>query len=497
MSGIGKTLGTIGGGVGGFMLGGPAGAMAGASLGGSLLGGGDTKQSGTSTTTATSAPWAGVQPYLLGTSQKNADGTTTQTPGLYQDAQKLYQGSRWTPQMQGLAGQQYGAIAGRTPGQLGQINALGQGLLGGQYDPNVQRVGNIAGAPQITAAPYRAAQAGAAQAGGPDAIRAGYVAPTDAFRSLGGADPTQSIQQMLSGRVNTSALDPVVNNAMRRMSDNFNEQVMPGINQGAVAAGQYGGSRQGIAQGLAAKGLALAQGDTAANLYNNAFNTAQSNMYGTANNMAGLGLSNAQGNANRDLAAQTANASNQLATQQFNAGALNNMSQFNAGAQNSASQFNAGQNLAAQTANAGNTLASQQFNANLGLQNNSQAMALSQQQLANRLQGLNLGQAGNQLTDQAYQQQLGLLQAPNSYDWQNLGQYNSLLTGGAQLGGTQTQSNPYYTNPVGNALGLASSAMGLYSGAKNVGLLGGGSGLSAGFDPWMGGGSAGSGFFMG
>ncbi len=141
----------------------------------------------------------------------------------------------------------------------------------------------------------------------------GYqVDPSSALGSLGAANPTDAISRMLSGKVNTDTLDPVVNNAMRRLSENFNEQVMPGINQGATAAGQYGGSRQGIAQGLAAKGLAYAQGDMSANLYNQAYQQAQQQMYGTASNMANLGFSNAQSNANRDLAAQTANASNAL-----------------------------------------------------------------------------------------------------------------------------------------------------------------------------------------
>lgn len=143
-------------------------------------------------------------------------------------------------------------------------------------------------------------------------ISAMSVDPMSAWAGLGAANPMNSVSKLLSGQVNTETLDPVVANAQRRLGENFNEQVMPAINQGAIGAGQYGSSRQGIAQGLAAKGLAYAQGDLSANMYNQAYQQAQQNMYGTANNMANLGLTNAQANANRDLAAQTSNASNAL-----------------------------------------------------------------------------------------------------------------------------------------------------------------------------------------
>lgn len=402
---------------------------------------------GSSTTTVQKAdPWSGVQPFLVGSqttrlkqgvqpvykqeqtwdpsagdgggwttknviSNPSSDYETVGSPGIFPEAQRLYQQQGWTQGMQDLTTQQGQNVANRA-GQVDQAYGVGNAAINGQFDPNVSRVGNISG---------------------PNGINAQSVDPTQAFASMGAANPTGSIQQMLTGQVNTSSLNPVVQSALRRMGEGFNEQVLPNIRGNAVAAGQYGSSRQGIAEGLASKGLLYSMGDTANSMYNQAYQQAQQNMYGTANNMAGLGLNNAQGNANRDLSAQTSNASNQLATQQFNA--------------------------------------------NLGLQNNQQAMQLAQQQLANRAQGLNILGTGNALQDQNYQQQLGLLDAPNQYNWNNLNRYASIVTPGAGIGGQSSSTAPNNTNPLAGALGGALAGAQL---ASMTGLLGTGAGAGIG-----------------
>lgn len=401
---------------------------------------------GSSTTVQKADPWSGVQPFLVGSqttrlkqgvqpvykqeqtwdpsagdgggwttknviSNPSSDYETVGSPGIFPEAQRLYQQQGWTQGMQDLTTQQGQNVANRA-GQVDQAYGVGNAAINGQFDPNVSRVGNISG---------------------PNSINAQSVDPTQAFASMGAANPTGSIQQMLTGQVNTSSLNPVVQSALRRMGEGFNEQVLPNIRGNAVAAGQYGSSRQGIAEGLASKGLLYSMGDTANSMYNQAYQQAQQNMYGTANNMAGLGLNNSQSNANRDLSAQTSNASNQLATQQFNA--------------------------------------------NLGLQNNQQAMQLAQQQLANRAQGLNILGTGNALQDQNYQQQLGLLDAPNQYNWNNLNRYASIVTPGAGIGGQSSSTAPNNTNPLAGALGGALAGAQL---ASMTGLLGTGAGAGIG-----------------
>lgn len=384
---------------------------------------------GSSTTVQKADPWSGVQPFLVGSqttrlkqgvqpvykqeqtwdpsagdgggwttknviSNPSSDYETVGSPGVFPEAQRLYQQQGWTQGMQDLTNQQGQNVANRA-GQVDQAYGVGNAALAGGFDPNVQRVG------------YIVAQS---------------VDPTQAFASMGAANPTDSIQQMLTGQVNTSALNPVVQSTVRRLGEGFNEQVLPNIRGNAVAAGQYGSSRQGIAEGLASKGLLYSMGDAASGMYNNAFNTAQQNMYGTANNMAGLSLNNAQANANRDLAAQTVNVQTQLA-------------------------------------------------------NNQQAMQLAQQQLANRAQGLNILGTGNALQDQNYQQHLGLLDAPNQYSWNNLNRYASIVTPGAGIGGQSSSTAPNNTNPLSGALGGALAGAQL---ASMTGLLGTGAGAGIG-----------------
>jgi hypothetical protein len=89
------------------------------------------------------------------------------------------------------------------------------------------------------------------------------------------------------------------------------------------------------------------------------------------------------------------------------------------------------------------------------LQKNQQAMQLAQQQLANRTAGLNALGIGNALQDQNYQQRLGLLDADDQHNWNNLNNYSSIVQNGAKLGGTATTSQPNYKNPITGALGGA------------------------------------------
>ena len=76
-----------------------------------------------------------------------------------------------------------------------------------------------------------------------------------------------------------------------RLNDNLNQNIIPGIQGGAVQAGQVGSSRQGIAEGLAVKGTQQALGDASASIIANAFNKgidAQGRATALAPQVAGL-----------------------------------------------------------------------------------------------------------------------------------------------------------------------------------------------------------------
>lgn len=359
-----------------------------------LIGGALGSQSGSQqagTTTTTSAPWSAIQPYIVG-GVGNTPGIVNQAGALYgqqQNGMPDYLKNQYT---NFLNTTNYAATSPITE----QLNKNIQGVLAGKNAPTLQSIN------PITAQQGQAAQAQLNFAGLP-------------------ADPTSAYQRMLTGQVDTSTLDPVVQNAARRMSDQFNEQVMPGINQGATASGQYGSSRQGIAQGLAMKGLSQSIGDMTGNMYNNAYNNAQNLMGNAAGQLGGYATSMANNNA-------------ALATQ---------VNMANAAAANQAAIAN--QNAQATA----NSQAMQNYNNQVGAMNT--AGNLYNSTLGNVA---NLGMSGINAANNA-----------NNYNWQQLGNYQSAVQPFASMG--STQSTPYYNNPMAGALG------GAYLGtqiAKNLGV---------------------------
>lgn len=67
------------------------------------------------------------------------------------------------------------------------------------------------------------------------------------------------------------ALRAATDAAIRPLTENFQNVVLPGIRGEAITAGGFGGSRQGIAEGLAAQGLTRQIGDVSATIQANAF----------------------------------------------------------------------------------------------------------------------------------------------------------------------------------------------------------------------------------
>lgn len=71
--------------------------------------------------------------------------------------------------------------------------------------------------------------------------------------------------------------------------------------------------------------------------------------------------------------------------------------------------------------------------------------------------------------------------------WANLGKYGGAVSG--QYGGTtsSTSQSPYFTNPMGSALGMGIGGLQLYNGLNSAGLLGGGAGMLGGIGGSLGG----------
>ena len=353
-------------------------------------------------------------------------------------------------------------------------STLGNSIMGGKYDTNLAPVDNAALATSQNATATAPKEATAGSAGYTDAKLAdlpGYQSATAqttkpyqaattstsdlsaARQAQGAVDPTSALQQLLSGKIDNPYLQGInqsnINQSMQGYGDmlqNLNQQVMPGINNDAFAAGQYGSSRQGVAQGLAlqqaeknARDLTQSNADQGTKLYGEAYQNAQQNMMATANNLNNQAAQNAQFNASNANANSQFNTSNQLASDQYNTSQINDMSKYNAGntlqnnqfgaqqenALNLANasgaagasttnsqlntnvslanvgnsmnnnQFNAGNTLNNNQFNTGNANTNNQFNANLGLQNNTQQMGQTQSNLNNAVGGLNVLSGAN------------------------------------------------------------------------------------------------------
>ena len=120
--------------------------------------------------------------------------------------------------------------------------------------------------------------------------RADNIASTPSASVFTGTDYKPALAQSLSGQVDMSAYNPMADAITSRVNRNFNESIMPSIRQGAVANGTLGGSRQGIAEGLAASRMNEDLGSSLSSLYGNAFTQAQNARNSIAPQMASLAL---------------------------------------------------------------------------------------------------------------------------------------------------------------------------------------------------------------
>lgn len=337
--------------------------------------------------TTTSEPWKGTVPYLIG----GKDASGQEQPGVFSQASNIYKGGFWTPEM-------------------GQVNDLYKSLFPARLE----------GADQMTEFAKIIAQGQYdTQNKDPNQVSATQVNPVAMRRAQGVLDPTNSLAQLLTGQVNNQYLDPMANTIAENISRNTRERVLPAIRSDAVGAGQYGGSRQGVAEGLALSRMNQDIATGIAPVYAQAFENAQNRMAGTASELNQQAQGIATGNADRQLNAD-------------------------------------------------------QFNSNLTLQSNAQNLAANQAKLGNLLKASDLyGQALN-FQDLGFGQFQQLLGMPTAYNRNNLAGYASIVEPGAGLGGTSTQTANQGRNPLSGAAGgaMLGASVGGAPGAAIGGLLG-------------------------
>jgi hypothetical protein len=249
-----------------------------------------------------------------------------------------------------------------------------------------------------------------------------------ARQSQGSVDPTAALKELLTGSVDNPYLAAAnkanIDQSMQGYNDmlqKLQQTVLPQIGDQAVANGQYGSSRHGIAEGLAlqeaqrtARDLTQSNVGAGSKLYADAYNQAQNQKAQTALELNQQAGQNSQFNVNNqnqnqqfyDQLLQQVNLANQAAA--------NQNQQFNASNANDLSKFNAQLGLDASKTNAANNLAAQQFNVlqqnDINKQNAQNFNNMSQFNAQNNTQNsqFNAAQSNNifnQLTNQNLQNQ--------------------------------------------------------------------------------------------
>lgn len=299
--------------------------------------------------------------------------------GLPSDAYDLYRQGGWQPGMQGVNDQYTNYLANtgnRMSGFSSAANDMlgfGRKIAGGQFDSNITPVAN--------------------------------VDMNQERANMGVLDPTNALSRLLSGRPDNPYLDAQSNAMIGNLTRNLNENVMPGLRSSAAVSGQYGGSRQGIAEGLAASRMNQDLAPALTNLYGTASENAQNRMMGTSQHLNDQAYNTGFGNANIDFR------NNDQTMQQNTMNLANRMQGLNAGGQ--------------------------AYNMSTGL---------------------------GDIYGKNYEQYINSMMMPNRMNWQNMGNYTGIMYPGAQLGGS-SQSKSTQTTGIGNvAAGIASAALGGYLG---------------------------------
>jgi len=287
---------------------------------------------------------------------------------------------------------------------------------------------------------------------------------TSTFGSLlGGGNNTALMQSLQAGNALTSAQQQ---QNQSDMTQNLQRNVLPGIRSGAIASGQYGGSRQGIAEGNAISDFTkqLNNSNTQIGLANSANTASQlANSYETGQNRS---LAAAQGLSGQQYGVASQNSSQAQQANLSNQNASNSAQQLYAQNAQAASLANAQLGQSNNQFNANLGQANNQFNANLG-QNNNQFNAGQQQQTNN--QNTSSALAGSGMLSSLLQQQSGNAANYNNYGMNQAQQLSGILAPYASANGSSTTTAPSYSNTAGGLLGGAAAGLGLYNQFKNSG----------------------------
>lgn len=247
-----------------------------------------------------------------------------------------------------------------------------------------------------------------------------------------------------------------------QMTDNFNRNVMPGMDSGLMAAGGYGGSRHGVMQANAVNDLNKQIGSSLSSLYNAGYQADQQYDLGLRNNALGYG-NLAQGTVNTALQNDMAMRNNALGW----GGVAQGIKSSEIGANATMS--------AAQTA-ASASMHNAKLQYELGLKNNELGYAnldrnINNDNLGWQMQGANFGLG---LYDRITANNQGIAGVGNTIQNTPLDYWNQFANQSNAFGqgfGTQTQTSPNQSNPIMGAIGgmQMGQQLGKYWGNGNSG----------------------------
>jgi hypothetical protein len=239
------------------------------------------------------------------------------------------------------------------------------------------------------------------------------------FGSMPGYMPMQTQEAF----INNPYLQSQLQNVMELQDRNLQQNIFPSIRSGATSAGQYGGSRQGIAEGIAMQNADLNTRSTMAGLLGGAYETAQNRLF-DANKTNSLNYGNQY---------------------QFNQSLANNVQNSNLNRQLQGVQM--GQNAY--------TLGTNAINSGLGIGNQMYQRPWDIMQQSSSIISPISGQGATQTVSNQGNRLAGMMGGASA----GLGLYNQMFgNGGTGYGGT----NPAYgDNTLGNGLTYGSGNGGL------------------------------------
>ena len=281
-----------------------------------------------------------------------------------------------------------------------------------------------------------------------------------------GANPylTGAIQKGINQ--STNAFGNMITDAKAATQD-----VLGNIRGNSVLAGQYGGSRQGLAEGKAIESMNTNLARAASQFGQNNTDAAVAAQAGAYDADRNRQLAATQGLSGQQYATAFKDTDTRNMAELTNVNMVNNLLGTNTALRQQTSQANADRQQQANLYNAGQTQQNNQFNAGLQQQT---GLANQQAQLSTNAQnnGALLGGAG--LLSGLLGQVQGTVNQNDNWALNRAQGVNSLLAPYLGANSSTTNTQPLYSNPTGNAIA------GLGMGAQLGGLFGGSTGSSPG-----------------